>query len=337
MIIKEAIAQVVEGHDLSESESEDIMTEIMDGEARPAQIAAYITALRMKGETVEEITGAARVMRSKVLRIAMQGDLVDTCGTGGDGSGTFNISTVSAFVIAGAGVKVAKHGNRSVSSKCGSADLLTELGVNVDMDPGLVMDCIREANFGFMFAPNYHQSMKHAVGPRRDIGIRTIFNCLGPVTNPANAAIQVLGVYSKELADKIAKVLVKLGTKNSFVIHGMDGLDEITLTTDTHVCEIKNGSISEYILKPTDLGLSYCRTDEIKGAGPKENGKIALAVLNGESGAKTDIVILNAAPALLASGRASNMKEGMDIARESIKSGKALDALEKLKEVSNRV
>ncbi len=255
-MIKEAISKVVDGENLTEEEAIATMNEIMSGEATPAQIASFITALRLKGETIEEITGCARVMREKATRISTNHPLVvDTCGTGGDGAHTFNISTTAAFVVAGAGVPVAKHGNRSVSSSCGSADVLKALGVNIEVEPDVVSNCINEIGIGFLFAPLLHGAMKYAIGPRREIGIRTIFNILGPLTNPASAQAQVLGVYDGSLTEPLAQVLNNLGSTRVFVVHGEDGLDEITTTTNTRISELADGVVRTYTLSPTEFGF----------------------------------------------------------------------------------
>jgi anthranilate phosphoribosyltransferase len=327
-MIREAIAKVITGVDLSESEMIGVMNEIMSGEATPAQIGSFITALRMKGETVAEITGAARVMREKATRVeAGIGDevLVDTCGTGGDCSGTFNVSTAAAFVVAGAGVKVAKHGNRSVSSKCGSADVLEALGVDLSLSPEAVGRCVREVGIGFMFAPVLHGAMKYAIGPRREIGIRTIFNVLGPLTNPAGANVQVMGVFAPELTEKLAQVLGKLGTRRALVVCGEGNLDEITVTGATMVAEWAEGQVRSYRITPEAVGLSRGTLDQIKG---EEDAAAAAAhlrrILSGESGPCLDMVLMNAGAALMAAGRASDFKEGVVLARETVAHGAAL-------------
>ncbi len=335
-MIQEAISKVVEGRHLTESEAVQAMESIMSGGATPAQIGSFITALRMKGETIGEITGCARVMREKATRIPTQHPLVvDTCGTGGDGAHTFNISTVAAFVVAGAGVPVAKHGNRSISSKCGSADVLRELGVDIEADVDTVSRCIDEVGIGFMFAPLLHSAMKYAIGPRREIGIRTIFNALGPLTNPAGAQAQVLGVYSAELVEPLAQVLQRLGSKAAFTVHGNDGLDEITTTTTTQVSELREGNIQSYVLDPREYGISLVDPDELKGGDAAENARIALDVLQGEKGPQRDIVLLNAAAALVVGGKAGDLGHGIDVAAKVIDAGDALQKLVALKEMSN--
>ncbi len=334
-MIKEVIAKVVDHLDLSEDEMMDAMTRIMSGEASDAQIGSFITALRMKGETIDEITGAAKAMREKALHIsAGSGPVVDTCGTGGDRSGTFNISTTAAFIAAGAGVKVAKHGNRSVSSKSGSADLLKSLGVNIEAEVDKVEDCLRTAGIGFLFAPLMHGAMRYAIGPRREMGIRTIFNILGPLTNPAGADCQVLGVYDGSLTEPLAYVLSRLGTRRAMVVHGMDGLDEITLTAETKISELMNGNVKTYMFKPEEYGLKRCEIDDIKGAGPEDNAQITLDILNGVEGPKSDIALINAAAAISVGGNVHDLDDGLASARESVKSGSARKKLEQLIEIT---
>src|SRR3989337_2515914 len=300
-MIKEAISKIVKNQDLTESEMIEVMNEIMTGAASPGQIGAFITALRIKGETVDEITGAARVMREKATKIDVKGKkVVDTCGTGGDESMTFNISTAAAFVAPGAELIVAKHGNRSVSSRSGSADVLKALGVNIEAEVARVEECLKEIGIGFLFAPMLHGAMKYAAPVRREIGIRTIFNILGPLTNPAGARCQVIGVYDDSLTDILGQVLYKLGSTHAFVVRGEDGLDEITLTTETRVTELKDSSIRTYHLKPEDLGFDRCAPEDLKGGGPDENAEIILGILNGRKGPARDIVIINAAAAITA-------------------------------------
>lgn len=336
-MIKEMIAKLVEGNHLTEDEAETVMREIMAGQATSAQIAAYVTALRMKGETVDEITGSARAMREKATHIRANDPLVvDTCGTGGDRMRTFNISTTVAFVVAGAGITVAKHGGRSVSSSCGSADVLKALGINIDLLPEKVEECLNEIGIGFLFAPNFHQAMRHAVGPRQEIGVRTIFNILGPLTNPANASIQVLGVYDAELTDIIAQVLLKLGSQHCFIVHGSDGLDEITITGKTKICEGKEGRIQCYHVQPKDFSLEGGRVKDIEGGDAQRNAQITLGVLRGERGPRRDIVLLNAAPAMAACGKAKTLHEGVRLAEKVIDSGAAHEKLEALKAMTNR-
>jgi len=337
-IIKQAIAGVVGGSNLSEAEAEQAMDAIMEGQASSAQIAALLTALRLKGETVEEITGFARVMRRKATPIRNSLPMVvDTCGTGGDGKHTFNISTTVAFVVAGAQVAVAKHGNRSVSSRCGSADLLEALQVNVDLEPYQVETCLEELGIAFLFAPVLHGAMKHAAGPRREIGIRTVFNILGPLTNPAGAGAQVIGVYDSEQTLKLGQVLARLGTKHSFIVHGDGGLDEISLSGPAVVCEVCAGKVKKYSLDPLDYGLPRVANDILKGGLPKENAAITLRILKGESGPLRDAVLINTALALIAAGAANDLREGINKAAQSIDQGLALAKLEQLREYTQRI
>ncbi len=336
-MIKEAIAKVVERVDLTEAEAEETMREIMDGAATPAQIASYVTALRMKGESVSEICGSARVMREKATRIRV-GDpkVVDTCGTGGDQMHTFNISTATAFVLAGAGVTVAKHGNRSISSLCGSADVLKALGVKIDLPAERVEACINEIGIGFLFAPLFHGAMKHAAAPRQEIGLRTMFNILGPLTNPAGASIQLLGVFSPHLTELLAQALLNLGSQHCFIVHGMDGLDEITITGKSRISEGKEGRVASYFIEPEEWGLPKGKPDDLAGGGPETNAAVLLSILKGEEGPRRDIVLMNAAPALVAVGFAKTLKEAVLLADESIRSGKALDKLSALCEMTHR-
>ena len=334
-MIREAIAKLVKCEDLSKNEMELAMEEIMTGQASPAQIAAFLTAMRIKGETIEEITGAAEIMRRHATKIKTSHPVVlDTCGTGGDECQTFNVSTITAFVVAGAGVIVAKHGNRSVSSKCGSADLLKALGVNIDAEERTVSKCIDETGIGFLFAPALHKAMQYAIGPRKEIGIRTLFNILGPMTNPAGATNQLLGVYDLELTEPIAKALGRLGSKHALVVHGKDGLDEVTTTDKTQISELKGGRVKTYEISPRDFGIKKAKTGDLKGGEPAENAKIAMDILSGEKGPKYDIVVLNAGCAIYAADKASTIKEGIQLAGESIESGMALGKLQALKEAA---
>lgn len=336
-MIKEAISKIVAKTDLTEAEAEAVMREIMQGEATDAQIAAYITALRMKGETVEEITGSARVMREKAVSVRLDAPYqVDTCGTGGDMSHTFNISTTAAFVVAGAGVTVAKHGNRSVSSKSGSADVLQALGVNIEMPSHRVEECLKEVGIGFLFAPMMHLAMKYAIGPRREIGVRTIFNILGPLTNPAGVKSQIVGVYAADLTGLLARALGNLGITHAFVVHGLDGLDEITITDKTKVSELKDGTVKDFFVHPSDFGLATGKAADLKGGDAKENAGITMDILKGRKGPRRDIVLLNAAAGLAASGKAKDVQEGIRLATESIDSGAALKKLEQLKAFTNK-
>jgi anthranilate phosphoribosyltransferase len=349
-MIKKAIAKVVERENLTEPEMIEVMDQIMSGEATPAQTAAFITALRMKGETVEEVTGAARVMRDRATHIRVDRNILDldredinldletildTCGTGGSGTNTFNVSTTVAFVVSACGVKVAKHGNRSVSSTCGSADVLEALGVNLDVTPETVERCIGDIGIGFLFAPALHGAMKNAIGPRREIGIRTIFNILGPLTNPAGAQCQVLGVYREELTEKLAQVLRKLGCKRGFVVHGLDGMDEITLTTETRIAEVTPAGVNSRLFRPEELGLPRCSMAELRGGDAAANAAIVRGVLSGEKGPTRDIVLLNAAFGLVAAGKADDPAEGLRMAADAIDSGLAMGQLEKLAAMTN--
>lgn len=336
MNTREAIEKLVNRVNLSEEETISVMNEIMTGEATPLQVASFLTALRMKGETVEEITGAARVMREKAHRVKVGSKIVlDTCGTGGDQKGTFNISTTSAFVAAGAGVNVAKHGNRSVSSQSGSADVLAALGVKVDAPKEKVETCIEKIGIGFLFAPLLHEAMKYAVQPRRDIGIRTVFNLLGPLTNPAMATHQLIGLYSGELVGAIAHVLRNLGSVRAMVVHGMEGLDEISLCGPTKVAELRDGQIKEYTVEPEQFGLERCRLEELRGGNGEESAAIVRGVLQANPGPARDVVLLNSGAALYVAGAAASMEAGMGLAAESIDSGKARQKLEQLVQMTN--
>lgn len=330
-MIKDAIAKLADRLSLTEKEAEEVMNEIMDGAATPAQIAAYLMGLRLKGETVEEIAGSVRAMRERAVRIAIGDPLVvDTCGTGGDGRHTFNVSTTTAFVVAGGGLTVAKHGNRSVSSKSGSADVLAELGVNIHLSPDRVADCINEVGIGFLFAPLYHGAMRHCAVPRQDIGIRTMLNVLGPLTNPAGATIQLLGVYEPRLTELLGKVLMHLGSQHCFVVHGMDGLDEITLTDRTIVSEAKGGVLSNYVVTPEEFNLTRISPKELAGGLPHDNAKITKEILQGRKGPKRDMVCLNAAPAFVAGRKAKTLQEGFLLAGKIIDSGAAAEKLARL-------
>ncbi len=333
MPIKTAITKVMNSESLSIEEAEEVMSQIMAGEATPAQIGSYLTALRMKGETVEEITGSVRAMRNSAVAVrpaASPADLVDTCGTGGDGAGTFNISTTAAFVVAGAGQKVAKHGNRSVSSKSGSADVLLALGVNLDLTPEQVAQAIDQVGLGFLFAPKLHPAMKHAIGPRRELGVRTIFNILGPLTNPAGAMSQVIGVYDGQLTEPLAKVLAELGSRGAFVVHGHGGLDELTTTGPNRVSRLANGQVVTDTLDPAELGFAKAMPADLVGGTAEENAEITRNILGGrENGARRDVVVLNAAAALVAAGKAADLSAGIRLANESIDSGAAQEVLDK--------
>lgn len=337
MTIQQAIQKLIDHQNLSQQEMLEVMRTIMTGEATPAQIGGFLVALRMKGETADEIAAAAQVMRELSAKVEIEGDfLVDTCGTGGDASGTFNISTVSAIVAAAAGAQVAKHGNRSVSSKSGSADLLETAGVNLSLTPDQVAECIRQAGVGFMFAPMHHSAMKHAIGPRKEMAVRTVFNLLGPLTNPASAPNQVIGVFDKQWLEPLAEVLKTLGSKHVMIVHAEDGLDEISIASATHVCELKDGNITSYQVKPEDFGLQSASLDELKAADSNASLAIINAVLDNTEGAAKDIVLLNAGAALYVSGKADSYQNGIALAREAVESGTAKQTLVKLIEVSQQ-
>ena len=336
-MMKEAIKKVVSGKNLTREEAAIAMDTIMQGNATPSQIAALITALHTKGETIDEITGFAQKMREHAINIhPVAKNLVDTCGTGGDISGTFNISTVSTFVAAGAGVTIAKHGNRAVSSRCGSADILEALGVKVDIDPQKVEECINKIGIGFIFAPNFHKAMRFAAPTRKEIGISTVFNILGPLTNPAHAKAQVLGVFHEDLTNIMAEVSKNLGVENLMVVHGMDGLDEISISDKTKITQLGNGKIKTYFIKPEDFGFKRGSREAILGGTKEENAETALKILKGdEKGPKRDIILLNSAAAIYIGGKAKDLKEGIKIAANSIDSGAAFKKLEDLLSFTN--
>jgi anthranilate synthase/phosphoribosyltransferase len=340
MPIKTAIGKVMGRESLTIEEAEEVMSQIMGGEATPAQIGAYLMALRMKGETVDEITGSARAMRRSAVMVkpaTPPEELVDTCGTGGDGVGTFNISTTAAFVVAGTGQKVAKHGNRAASSKSGSADVLAALGVNLDLTPEQVADAIDEVGIGFLFAVKHHPAMKHAIGPRRELGVRTIFNALGPLTNPAGAKAQIIGVYDEQLTEPLARVLGQLGSKGAFVVHGHGGLDELTTTGPNKVSRLQDGRVVTETLDPAELGFAKADPAELLGGTAEENAQITRDVLSGKKdGSRRDVVALNAAAALVAAGKADDLRAGLELANESIDSGAALAVLEKFIKFTQR-
>ncbi|MDI6761960.1 MAG: anthranilate phosphoribosyltransferase [Thermodesulfobacteriota bacterium] len=337
-MFKELIKRLVEGKDLREDEAYEAMSSIMDGKALPTQIASFLTALRMKGETVPEITGFARAMRARALPIrSANGEyVVDTCGTGGDGNNTFNISTAVAFVAAGSGLTVAKHGNRSVSSQCGSADVLEALGVNINLVPERVERCLLEVGMAFLFAPLFHPAMMYAIGPRREMGFRTVFNLLGPLTNPAGANVQVIGVYRKDLVGPIAEVLRNLGCKGALVVHGEDHCDEISITGKTFIVQLQRGRIESYEVEPEDIGLKRRTLEQIRGGGAQENKNILLEILEGVHGPRREVVLLNASAVFMAAERVSNLRDGMEMAEESIDSGRAMRKLKELIQFTNR-
>lgn len=339
-MIREAIKKVVEGEHLSQEEAIAAMTEVMEGEATPAQVASFITALRMKGETVDEITGFVKVMREKSVKVRPKTvDLLDTCGTGGDKLNTFNISTTATFVIVGAGVTVAKHGNRAASSSCGSADVLEALGVRLDLTAEQVALCIDKAGLGFMFAPAMHPAMKHAVGPRKEIGVRTVFNILGPMTNPAGAKRQVIGVFSPSITETMANVLCALGTHRAMIFHGMAGLDEMSTLGETKVSEVKDGEVKTYSLSPSDVGLETAQIADLAAGdgGVVDNVRVLLSVLDGEKGPRRDIVLMNAAAALAVVEKANDLRQGIELAAKSIDSGAAMNALNTFKSVTQEL
>lgn len=335
MAIQDAIAKLIEGRDLTRDRTIGSMNQIMSGEATDAQIGAFLVALRVKGETADEIAGAAEVMREKATRVVTRhATVVDTCGTGGDGAGTFNISTAAAFVAAGAGLCVAKHGNRAASSLCGSADVLKKLGVNIEASPETTGRCLDEVGIGFLFAPALHGAMRYAIGPRREVGVRTIFNALGPLTNPAGATRHLIGVYSRSLTGRLAEVLRTLKSERAFVVHGLDGLDEITTTGPTRVSELNDGAVTTYEIRPEDLGIKRSTPGDLAGGNAETNASILRRVLNGEPGPRRDIVVLNAAAAIVAGGAADDLQAGIELAGETVDSGRAMDKLEELKRAS---
>lgn len=348
-IITEAVRALVDRRDLTRIEAAAAMDAIMSGAATNAQIAAFLTALRMKGETVEELIGFAQVMRQKAVRIRTRRDhevaltgtdremLLDTCGTGGDAAGTFNVSTATAFVVAGTGLRVAKHGNRSVSSLCGSADVVETLGISLDLTPAQVGRCVDEVGIGFLYAPLLHTAMKHVMAARREMGVRTVFNMLGPLTNPAGADAQVIGVYAAALTELLARVLAELGTVRAFVVHGADGLDEISNTGESRIAEVREGVVRSFTVRPEDFGLPRAAIADLKGGDREQNAEIIRAILGGEPGPRRDIVLMNAAAALVAGGKARDLKEGVEAAARSIDSGAARDKLERLVAVSRQL
>ena len=330
-MIKEAIGSLVSGNSLTMEEASSVMKEIMDGDATQAQLGAFLVALRLKGETPEEVAGFASVMRQKALRVSLSGPLVDIVGTGGDGSNTFNISTTSAFVVAGAGLKVAKHGNRAMSSRCGSADVLETLGVKIELTPQQVQQCVENVGIGFMFAQAFHPAMKYAASPRREIGIRTVFNILGPLTNPAGAQYQVIGVPNAEIGDKIALALQHLDVTRALVVHGLNGIDELSISGTSSVWEVTaDSAVSHYFVTPEDVGLESAPPESVKGGTPADNADILRSVLKGVKSPGRDVVLLNAAAGIYVSGLARSLKDAVYLARESIDSGCADEKLDQL-------
>ena len=334
-MIKEAILKVSKKEDLTYDEAYQTMDEIMSGEASEVQMSSYLTAMSMKGETIEEITASAEAMRNHCVRLLNDVEALEIVGTGGDGSNTFNISTTSSIVISAAGVPVAKHGNRSASSKCGAADVLEELGVNIQIEPDKSLQCLKKNNICFLFAQNYHIAMKYVAGVRKELGIRTIFNILGPLTNPAGATMQVLGVYDKELVEPLAKVLNNLGVKSALSVYGIDGMDEISASDKTCVCEIKDGITKSYEIDPSNFGFEECSKEDLVGGDPKENAKITLDILKGQKGPKRNAVVLNSAAGLYVADVVESISDGVKLAEEIIDSGKALQQLEKFIEFTN--
>ena len=347
MLIAEAIKKAVDRDDLTVDEAEAVLEQIMTGQATDAQIAALLTALRMKGETADELTGFARVMRRKaapvrprsMVNAAMGGTereaLIDTCGTGGDVSGSFNVSTATAFVVAGCGVRVAKHGNRSVSSRCGSADVVEALGVKIELSPDRISRSIDEVGIGFLHAPLLHEAMKYVAPARKQMGIRTVFNMLGPLTNPAGANAQVIGVYASHLTELLAEVLGALGARRALVVHGADGLDEISVTSESKITELREGGITTYTVRPEDFGIPRASIRDIQGGDAEQNARIILEVLRGTPGPRRDIVLMNAAAALVASSKVDGLQKGIAAAKESIESGNAMAKLQRLIEFTN--
>lgn len=335
-MIKEAIAKLINREDLDEEMMTQVMNEIMDGEATDAQKAAFLTALNMKGETIPEITSAARVMREHGERLLNDMDVLEIVGTGGDKSNTFNISTMASLVVSSTGVPVAKHGNRAASSKCGTADCLEALGVKLDIAPAKSAQILSDINMCFLFAQKYHTAMRFVGGVRKEIGIRTLFNILGPLANPAGASMQLLGVYSEDLVEPLARVLSNLGVKRGMVVYGQDCIDEISMSAPTTVCEIRDGEFKSYTIAPEDFGLTRCTKDELVGGTPEENAKIARDILGGATGPKTDAVLLNAGAALHIAKDNCSIEEGIKIARTALESGQALRQLEQFVELTNK-
>ena len=334
-MIKEAILKVYQRENLTYDEAYQTMDEIMSGEASEVQMSAYLTAMSMKGETIEEITASAEAMRAHCVRLLNDEDVLEIVGTGGDGSNTFNISTTSSIVISAAGVPVAKHGNRSASSKCGAADVLEELGVNIYIEPEKSLKCLKEINLCFLFAQNYHIAMKYVAGVRKELSIRTIFNILGPLTSPAGASMEVLGVYERELVEPLTEVLKNLGVKSALTVYGLDGMDEISASDRTAVCELKDGEIMSYEISPEYFGMEVASKENLVGGDAKENAQITLSILKGEKGPKRNAVLLNSGAGLYAAGKVESLREGVELAEKIIDSGKAMEQLEKFIEITN--
>ena len=334
-MIKEAILKVVNGNDLNAKEAYGAMDEIMSGEASEVQMSAYLTALSMKGETIEEITASTKAMRAHCVKLLNDEEVLEIVGTGGDGSNTFNISTTSSIVISAAGVPAAKHGNRSASSKCGAADVLEALGVNIYIEPEKSLKILKEINLCFLFAQNYHLAMKFVAGVRKELSIRTIFNILGPLTNPAGATMQVLGVYDESLVKPLCEVLKNVGVKSALSVYGQDGLDEISVSDKTSVCELRDGRLKCYEIDPEDFGMERCSKEDLVGGNPRENAEITLSILNGQKGPKRNAVVLNSAAALYVAGKADSIEGGVRLASEIIDSGRAKKQLEKFIEYTN--
>ena len=327
-MIKEAIQLLAQGNNLSKQQAYESMNEIMAGEASQIQMASYLTALSLKGETIDEITGSAGGMREHCIKILNDEDVLEIVGTGGDHSNSFNISTTSSLVIAASGIKVAKHGNRAASSKCGAADVLEALGVKIDISPKQSADLLKQIDICFLFAQNYHIAMKYVAPVRKELGIRTVFNILGPLTNPAGASMQIMGVYDETLVEPLARVLNNLGVKRAMVVYGEDGLDEISLSSSTQICEIHDGHYTCYKITPEQFGFERCLKEELVGGTPQENAKITLDILKGQKGPKRDAVLMNAGAAIYIGGKAQDLQEGIAIARQMIDEGKALKKLE---------
>lgn len=335
-MIKEAILKVCKKQDLTYAEAEQVMNEIMEGQASQVQMSSYLTAMSLKGETVDEITASAAAMRAHCVRLLHDMDVLEIVGTGGDGANSFNISTTSSLVISAAGVPVAKHGNRAASSKCGAADVLEALGVNITIPPEASTELLNKIGICFLFAQNYHIAMKYVAPVRKELGIRTIFNILGPLANPAGANMELMGVYDETLVEPLAQVLANLGVKRAMVVYGTDGLDEISMSAPTKVCEVKDGSFISYEITPEQFGFTRCKKEDMVGGTPEENAAITRAILDGEKGPKRDAVAMNAGAAIYLAGKADSLQAGIDLAKELLDNGKAKEQLEKFVEYSNK-